>query len=155
MPPPQSSLIASPGMEAAAALADLVEISPQIEAATVFDENDEPLGSIGVSDWWAEAVARTGRTLLEEASDAGGAGAAVTQIHASLRKGDVFAVGSRGERAIVAVTAPRQAPGLLFYDLKRCLASLEVVEPEPEPEPAPEPGQRRRWGRRRKTDDAA
>ncbi|MGH3009257.1 MAG: hypothetical protein ACRDLM_07625 [Gaiellaceae bacterium] len=142
-------------MEAAAALADLVEISPQIEAATVFDANDEPLGSVGVSDWWAEAVARAGRALLEEAADARADGGAVTQIHASLGKGDVFAVGRRGERAIVAVTGPRQAAGLVFYDLKRCLASLEVVEPEPEPEPAPEPAKRRRWGRKRKADDAA
>lgn len=150
----ESSLIASPGMDAAAALADLVEISPQIEAATLFDGNDEPLGSIGVSDWWAEAVARVGRALLDEAVDARGGGGPVTQIHASLRKGDVFAVGSRGERAIVAVTAPRQAPGLLFYDLKRCLASLQVVEPEPEP-PPPQGTGRRRWGRKRKADDAA
>lgn len=142
-------------MDAAAALADLVEISPQIEAATLFDGNDEPLGSIGVTDWWAEAVARTGRALLEEAADARGDAGAVTQIHASLGKGDVFAVGSRGDRAIVAVTAPRQAAGLLFYDLKRCLAALQVVEPDPEPEPGPEPKRRRLWGRNRKADDAA
>jgi hypothetical protein len=149
----QSSLIASPAMDASQALADLVEISPQIEAATVFDGDDEPLGSVGVSDWWAESVARTGRMLLEEAADARGGGAAVTQIHASLAAGDVFAVGNRGDRAIVAVTATRQAPGLLFYDLKRCLASLAVAEPEPEP--APEPKEKRRWGRKRKESDAA
>lgn len=145
-------------MEAAAALADLIQISPQIEAATVFDGDDEPLGSVGVSDWWAESVARTGRALLDEAADARGDNTAVTQIHASLRDGDVFAVGSRGERAIVAVTAPQQAAGLLFYDLKRCLASLAVVEPVPEPAPEPtvEPAKRRRWGRRkRKADDAS
>ncbi|HZS30232.1 MAG TPA: hypothetical protein VFA37_03135 [Gaiellaceae bacterium] len=146
-------------MDAARALADLVEISPQIEAAAVFEGNEEPLGAVGVSDWWATAVARAGTALLEGAAESGDRAGSVTQLHASLRDGDVFVVGTRGERTIVAVTAPRQAPGLVFYDLKRCLASLGPSRPEPEPAPepaAPAPApQRRRWGRRRKADDGA
>jgi hypothetical protein len=144
-------------MDAARALADLVEISPQIEAAAVFEGNEEPLGAVGVSDWWSTAVTRAGKALLEGAAESGGHGGTVTQLHASLREGDVFVVGSPGERTIVAVTAPRQAPGLLFYDLKRCLASLQPSEPEPEPAaPPPGPAQtRRRWGRRRNADDGA
>lgn len=138
-------------MNAAQALADLVEISPQIEAATVFGVDSEPLGAVGVSDWWATAVARAGRALLEGAAEGGGA---VTQLHASLREGDVFAVGAAGKPTIVAVTASRQAPGLVFYDLKRCLASLRPAEPEPQPPAAP-PQARRSWGRRRKTGDDA
>jgi predicted regulator of Ras-like GTPase activity (Roadblock/LC7/MglB family) len=141
-------------MEAARALADLVEISPQIEAATVFGADGQPVGSVGVTDWWATAVARAGLTLLVTAADYRSDGGQVTQLHASLADGDVFVVGDPGELAIVAVTAARQAPGLLFYDLKRCLASLEVVEPEPEPEPQEPPRQRRRWGRPRRNDAA-
>jgi hypothetical protein len=152
----QSSLIASPAMEAARALADLVEISPQIEAATVFGADGQPVGSVGVTDWWATAVARAGRTLLVTAADYRSGGSRVTQLHASLADGDVFVVGDPEELAIVAVTAAmaRQAPGLLFYDLKRCLASLEVREPEPEHEPEEPPKQRRRWGRPRRNDAA-
>lgn len=144
-------------MDAAQALADLVEISPQIEAATVFEGNEEPLGAVGVSDWWATAVARAGRALLEGAAASRGGDGVVTQLHVSLGDGDVFAVGAPGERTIVAVTAARQPPGLVFYDLKRCLASLQPTEPEPEPEQAAEPVEqkRRRWGRKRKTDGDA
>ncbi len=118
-------------MQAARALADLVEISPQIEAATVFAGDGEPLGSVGVTDRWATAAARAGRELLASAAAYRHDGGRITQLHASLAEGDVFAVGEPAELAIVAVTAPQQAPGLLFYDLKRCVASLEVSEPEP------------------------
>jgi hypothetical protein len=137
-------------MEAARALADLVEISPQIEAAVVFDGGGESLGCVGVSDWWATAVTRAARELLDGAdafpSESGG----VTQLHASLGEGDVFVVRGAG-RSIVAVTPSRQAPGLVFYDLKRCLAALAGGEPpEAKPEPSSEPERRRRrpWGRR-------
>jgi hypothetical protein len=110
-------------MEAAHALADLLVASPQVEAATVFDHDDEPLGSIGVSDRSAAAALRAGRALLENAGGLRGVGEA-TQVHASLTGGDVFVVGKRGGPAILAVTAARQPAGLLFYDLKRCLALI-------------------------------
>jgi len=49
----------------------------------------------------------------------------VTQIHASLSGGEVFAVTGADGRAIVAVAGERSAPGLVFYDLKRCLAAVQ------------------------------
>jgi hypothetical protein len=110
-------------MEAAHALADLLVASPQVEAATVFGSDDEPLGSVGVSASSAAAAVRAGRTLLEGAGGLRGVGEA-TQVHASLAGGDVFVVGKRGGPAIVAVTGARQPAGLLFYDLKSCLASV-------------------------------
>jgi hypothetical protein len=36
----------------------------------------------------------------------------------------VFAVTGADERTIVAVVRDRAAPGLVFYDLKRCLAAV-------------------------------
>jgi hypothetical protein len=129
----QSSLIASPAMDAARALADLVEISPQIEAAVVSGSDGRTVGSIGVPDQRADGLAGAGRALVEQAAELH-SGGRVTQIHASLGAGDVFAVvGSGGSGTIVAVTSRPQAPGLVFYDLKRCLAALA----EPEPEAAP------------------
>jgi hypothetical protein len=54
----------------------------------------------------------------------------VTQVHAELDEGDVFAVAGDGARTIVAVATGRPAPGLVFYDLKRCLARLEEADVE-------------------------
>jgi hypothetical protein len=116
-------------MEAAHALAELLVAVPQVEAATVFDHDDKPLGSVGVSDWWATTAVRASRTLLESAGGLRGVGEA-TQVHASLGGGDVFVVGKQGGPAIVAVTAARQPAGLLFYDLKRCLASIVGAQHE-------------------------
>jgi hypothetical protein len=110
-------------MEAEKALADLLLASPQIEVATVFDHDNAPLGTLGVTERSATAAIRAGRTLLEDAGRLRGVGEA-TQVHVSLAGGEVFVVGKRGGAAILAVTAPRQPAGLLFHDLKRCLASV-------------------------------
>ena len=114
-------------VEPAHALADLLIASPQVEAATVFGHDDEPLGSVAVSDGRARAAVRAGRTLLASAGGLRGVGEA-TRVHASLSGGDVFVVGRQGGLAILAVAATRQPAGLLFHDLKRCLAS--IVEEE-------------------------
>jgi hypothetical protein len=110
-------------MEAARALADLVEISPQIEAAAVLAGDGEMAGSIGVPEARRSILARAVRELVDGAAAFRREGR-VTQLHASLADGDVFAVTGADERTIVAVTGERAAPGLVFYDLKRCLAAL-------------------------------
>jgi hypothetical protein len=110
-------------VEAAHALADLLVASPQVQAATVFDSENGALGSVGVSSRSATAAVRAGRALLEDAAGLRGVGEA-TQVHASLAGGDVFVVGMQGGPAILAVTAVPQPAGLLFHDLKRCLASV-------------------------------
>src|SRR5215813_248544 len=53
---PESSLIASTAMEAVRALADLLEISPQIEAAAVVSGEGELAGSVGVPEARAERL---------------------------------------------------------------------------------------------------
>jgi predicted regulator of Ras-like GTPase activity (Roadblock/LC7/MglB family) len=110
-------------MEAARALADLVEISPQIEAAAVVAGDGEMAGSVGVPDARAGLLARAVRELVDGAAAFRSAGR-VTQLHASLTDGDVFAVAGTDERTIVAVTGERATPGLVFYDLKQCLGRL-------------------------------
>jgi predicted regulator of Ras-like GTPase activity (Roadblock/LC7/MglB family) len=109
-------------MEAARALADLVEVSPQIEAAAVVAADGELAGSVGVPEARSNLLARTVRELVDGASFRGER--RVTQLHAELAGGDVFAVTGTGERTIVAVTGSRATPGLVFYDLKRCLAAV-------------------------------
>jgi len=109
-------------MEAARALADLVEISPQIEAAAVVAADGEMAGSVGVPEARASLLARAVRELVDGAAFR--SQGRVAQLHAALGDGDVFAVTGAGERTIVAVARGRPAPGLVFYDLKRCLAAL-------------------------------
>jgi hypothetical protein len=111
-------------MDAAAALADLVEISPQIDTAAVVDANGELVGSVGVPETRTSVLARAVRELLDGAAAFRSDQGRVTQLHAELAGGDVFAVAGGGGRAIVAVTRERAAPGLVFYDLKPCLAAL-------------------------------
>lgn len=110
-------------MDAAAALADLVEISPQIEAAAVVAGDGELAGSVGVPEPRAGVLARAVRELLDGAAAFRSDQGRVTQLHAELAGGDVFAVAA-DERAIVAVARERATPGLVFYDLKRCLAAI-------------------------------
>ena len=110
-------------MDAAAALADLVEISPQIEAAAVVAADGELAGSVGVPEARAAVLARAVRELLDGAAAFRSDQGRVTQLRAELADGDVFAVAA-DERAIVAVLRGRVTPGLVFYDLKRCLAAL-------------------------------
>jgi hypothetical protein len=113
-------------MEAAQALADLLVASPQVEAATIFAD-DEPLGSVGLADRNATAAVRAGRTLLARAGGLRGVGEA-TQVHASLGGGDVFVVRRQGGPGILAVTAAGQPAGIVFHELKRCLASVAEVQ---------------------------
>jgi predicted regulator of Ras-like GTPase activity (Roadblock/LC7/MglB family) len=126
---PESSLIASTAMEAVRALADLVEISPQIEAAAVVTGEGEPDGSVGVPETQAGALARSVRELLDGAAGYRGGEGRVIQVHAELDGGELFAVTGGDERTIVAITAGRVSAGLLFYDLKRCLAAVGADAP--------------------------
>ena len=110
-------------MDPARALADLLEISPQLEAAAVVASDSELVGSVGVPEARATVLARAVRELLDGAAFR--AEGRVTQVHAELDEGDVFAVAGEDGRAIVAVASGRPAPGLVFYDLKGCLARLD------------------------------
>ncbi len=104
-------------MEAAKALADLVEISSQIESAVLADGDGGVLGSTFAAEERAQAVAREARELLQGA--AGAAGDPV-QIQVAFFEGCVFVVRD-GERVVAAVTGREPTAGLVFYDLKTCL----------------------------------
>jgi hypothetical protein len=121
-------LLASALVDPGRALADLVEISPQLEAAALLTGDGQVAGSIGIPDARVSVLARAVRELLDGAAFR--AEGRVTQVYAELDVGDVFAVAGDGERRIVAVASGRPAPGLVFYDLKRCLARLEEAEGE-------------------------
>jgi hypothetical protein len=110
-------------MDAAQALADLTEISSQVEAAVLFDERGE-IGGSTLSGPDAAALARLAGELLDRAA-AVAAGHEVTQIEASTPDGSVFVVRD-GARRIAATTAPDPTTGLVFYDLKSALRDSEA-----------------------------
>ena len=107
-------------MDPAQALADLTEISSQIEAAVLFDADGTIQGSTLADEGAARALAAAAGTLLEAATGFRTGGGEVTQLEASTHVGSVFAV-SDGPRRIAAVTGPDPTAGLVFYDLKSCL----------------------------------
>ena len=121
-------------MDAVQALADLTEISSQIQAAVLFDESGAVQGSTLANDGAAEALARAGADLLERAAGFRSEGE-VTQLEASTGAGSVFVV-REGARRIAAVTGPAPTVGLVFYDLKSCLRSV-AAEEKPKPKRTP------------------
>jgi len=131
-------------VDATAALADLTEISSQIEAAVVVASDGSVLAATTDDAARSERIARTGTALLDAAAERLGAGRSVTQVEAVLRSGSVFALRD-GERGIVATTTPSPTSGLVFYDLKTCLRSLAA-------EPAPKAKPRRRRAAKKETD---
>jgi predicted regulator of Ras-like GTPase activity (Roadblock/LC7/MglB family) len=117
-------------MDAAQALADLTEISTQIQAALIADENGAVLASTFADDATAGRAARSALDLLAAAEDAGRNGTVrLTQVLAATYEGSVFVV--RGDdRVATAVTGPEPTVGLVFYDLKTCLRLSAAEQPE-------------------------
>jgi predicted regulator of Ras-like GTPase activity (Roadblock/LC7/MglB family) len=129
-------------MDAAAALADLTEISSQVEAAVVLDDAGAIVAST-LDD--AEHSARLARAAVDLFRGADkrfeSGGRALTQLEAALRQGSIFVAREEG-RSIVATTSPEPTSGLVFYDLKTCLRSLaqaDEVETASKPKPARKP----------------
>ena len=109
-------------MDATQALADLTEISSQVEAAVLFDEAGAVAGST-LPDEQASRLAAFAAELLARASTLGQDGAEVSQVEASTPEGSLFVV-REGARRIAATTGPDPTIGLVFYDLKSCLQGV-------------------------------
>ena len=88
------------------------------------------VGSNAGDDARAERIAAAAARLLDEAgSVATGRDGELAQLEAATRAGSVFVVHD-GERRIAATTRPEPTVGLVFYDLKSCLRSLEDEKPK-------------------------
>ncbi len=109
-------------MDTAQALADLTEISSQVEAAVLFDDGGEVMGSTLADELAGRALAVAAGELLARAGSLGDGGE-VAQVEASTPDGSVFVVRD-GARRIAATTGPDPTVGLVFYDLKSCLRDL-------------------------------
>ena len=114
-------------VDAAAALADLTDISPQIRRVVVVDAEGVVVGSNAPDEAAAGRLAERGVNLAAEADLV--RGAYVSQLEAATAEGSVFVVRDGG-RTIVATTRPEPTVGLVFYDLKTALRSIDPVAGE-------------------------
>jgi predicted regulator of Ras-like GTPase activity (Roadblock/LC7/MglB family) len=118
-------------MDAVGALADLTEISSQVEAAVVFDDDGTVLASTLDDGEPGERLAGAALDLLAAAGQQSyGAGRSLTQLEVALREGSVFVVRDQ-DRSIVATTSADPTSGLVFYDLKTCLRALAEAPAKP------------------------
>jgi hypothetical protein len=120
-------------MDAAQAIADLTEISPQVRDVVVIDSGGASAGS-NLADDAAVARLADGAKRLVEAAEALRPG--VAQLEAATLAGSVFVVRD-GDRLIAATTTPEPTVGLVFYDLKTCLRAIETAPPKPARRRAP------------------
>ena len=135
-------------MDAAQAIADLTEISPQVRHVVALASDGSVTGS-NLPDEAAAVTLGEGARRLVDAAEAMRPG--VLQLEAATLAGSVFVVRD-GERWIAATTTPEPTVGLVFYDLKTCLRSID--EPE-KPKPAPKRKPAAKTVAKKKADDAA
>ena len=122
-------------MDAAQALADLTEVSSQIEAAILTDGAGKVLASTIGDPARSERFARAVHELLRETRAAHGESRErLVQLEAALSDGCVFVV-LDGERAAACVTPPDPTVGLVFYDLRTCLRLVAGEDATPKPRP--------------------
>jgi predicted regulator of Ras-like GTPase activity (Roadblock/LC7/MglB family) len=117
-------------MHAAAAIAELKELSTQIEAVVLAGPGGAPIAST-LDDERAARVGRLAADMVTRAdgvrSDLGRDGLA--QLQAATPEGAVFVV-LDGDHLAVATTAPDPTVGLVFYDLKTLLRQVADAIPE-------------------------
>jgi len=152
MPP----VVASPRMDAAQALADLTEISAQIEAAVLADHDGSVVASTLADEEAARSFAEVAAELLVAADGvrAEPGSEPLVQVEGAVHDGSVF-VAKDDSHLVAAVTKPRPTVGLVFYDLKTCLRGFGEEPPKTKPKPKPRRAPAKRTTSPRKKDDAA
>jgi predicted regulator of Ras-like GTPase activity (Roadblock/LC7/MglB family) len=129
-----------PTMDAKQALADLTEISSQIQAAVVFDDQGKVAASTLGDSPHADELAKAAGALLAAADEIKTGEVALTQLEVATGEGSVFVVRT-GKTVIAATTGSNPTAGLVFYDLK---SALRTVKPAAKPEAAKKPAAARK-----------
>jgi hypothetical protein len=106
-------------VDAAQAIADLTEISPQVQRVVMVAADGSLAGSNADAEA-AQKLADGARRLIGAAEELR---PDVSQLEAATVSGSVFVVRDGG-RLIAATTSPEPTVGLVFYDLKTCLRSI-------------------------------
>jgi len=144
-------------MNAQQALADLTEISSQIQSAVVFDDKGKVAGSTGGN---GDVLARAASELLATAEELKTGDQRLTQLEVATGEGSVFVV-REGKTCIAATTGADPTVGLVFYDLKSALRSVEKAPPKRRPATprkaaaAAKPAARKKPAPRKKKPDAS
>lgn len=112
-------------MDPAQALADLTEISPQLETAVLAAPDGSVVASTIGDEVRSGEIATNAVALLEGARSVGSGGRELTQVQTATREGCVFVV--RDDRFVLAaVTGADPTVGLVFYDLKATLRQIDT-----------------------------
>jgi predicted regulator of Ras-like GTPase activity (Roadblock/LC7/MglB family) len=119
-------------MDAPQAIADLTEISSQIESVVLLDGKGAVAGSTFADDAAATGFADAAKALLDAAESLREGGEPLTQLEAETPEGSVFVL-REDDRLIAATTVPDPTVGLVFYDLKSALRAAADAKPKRKP----------------------
>jgi predicted regulator of Ras-like GTPase activity (Roadblock/LC7/MglB family) len=112
-------------MDYGQAIAELVDISSQVELALVFDSQGRSLGSTLADADTAESLAQSAASLLAAADDTGGeVRGEPMQVELTYPDGSILVV-RRGDLGILALTSPDPIAQLVFFDLGICLEKIQ------------------------------
>jgi hypothetical protein len=109
-------------MDVAQALAELTELSSQVDRAVVLDVTGGVLGSTA-DESATERLASAARDLIVAGAELHASAGAVTRVEVELSEGALFVL-CEGDRTIAALTGPRPTTGLVAYDLRTCLQAI-------------------------------
>lgn len=112
-------------MDAAQALAELTELSSQVERAVVLRADGSVLGST-LDDSATETLARTALELVAVAFELRSTLDDVTRVEVELAEGAVFVL-REGGTTIAATTRAQPTAGLVAYDLRTCLQRIDAA----------------------------
>ncbi len=114
-------------MDAAQALAQLMDLSSQITAAIALDGDGSVLAVS--SEGAAASLTASTLELVAAAEDLGADGGEVTRVEVELGEGAFFVV-REGGRTVAATTGPKPTSGLVVYDLRTCAQAIEPAAPK-------------------------
>ena len=117
-------------MDAGQALAELTEISSQIELALIFDARGELVEATIADRKRAESLAFGAAALLACTVQVGGPerGEPI-QVELAYPEGSLLLV-REGDLRILAFTSPDPIAGLAFFELRACLRKLDESKPK-------------------------
>jgi hypothetical protein len=112
-------------MDAAQALAELRELSSQVDRAVVLEAGGKLLAGTDDDSAEAEALAGAALALVAAAGELHATAADVVRVEVELEDGGLFVL-VEGGRTIAATTGPGPTAGLVAYDLRTCLHAIDV-----------------------------
>lgn len=139
-------------MDAEQALAELTELSTQVESAVIFDAAGHVIASTLADELRSREVTRIALELAETAAGARPSlpeQGSLVQVEVAMRAGSAFLVRHEG-RLIAATTAPEPTVGLVFYDLRTCLRTIAEAGAAAAAERKPKPTRKRAPAKRKK-----